>query len=395
MTTILGIAVAAESVRAVLADRGAIRWAGEAAYEDARDLAEVVARLAGGVSAPVCRARVVLERDVVQLRSVSPAPPLKNEGLRRYVALELPRLFRKNGAVLVADAVRIRGHDGSMVLWAGAAPESVVEAALAGCQQAGLRVEAIGPAADVLPRALASAGDGEIAVPNGGGSELLSVARDGVWRSRRVAKCEPATLPWSAPLAGAGPNAAYLAAAYAATLARPRLDLSPPSLEAERRRAARRRLSRLSVAGGCLWLAAAALYAARLGSAARAVAVGLSVSAQALDTELSLRRDLGAATATLATMESAQRTRSHVLGLLAGVTNAVGDSAYLVSLQADPDGTLRFVGYAPAAARVLADLERASELRGARLEAPVTREAVAGRPEMDRFSIVAQRERGP
>src|SRR6266487_3954980 len=107
MKPVLGISVSSSHVRAVLWWRDAIRWAGVAPYESPDDLADAIARLAGESGMPVRRARVVLERDVVQLRSIVPAPPLKPAPLRRYVALEAPRLFRKNGAPLVTDGVNV------------------------------------------------------------------------------------------------------------------------------------------------------------------------------------------------------------------------------------------------------------------------------------------------
>jgi len=396
MRPILGISVGAAHMRAVLVERGTIRWAGEAAYAAADDLAEVIARLASEATCPVRRARVVLERDVVELRSITPAPPLRAEALRRYVALEAPRLFRKNGAALVTDGVRTEGDDGTPVLWAGAAPEPLVEAALAGCQQAGLVVDGIGPAADVLPAAFAvSAGLAEVVVPNTTSSEVLSLGQAQVWRSRRVVGRRPCTAPWNAALTGAGGLAVELAPAYAATLARPRLDLSPSSVGAARRRTSRRFRLGLALAGVGLWLLAGAVYAARLAVTARNVEAGLVAAAPAVDTALALRRDLGAATTTVATIEAAERARSRQLGLLAAVTAALGDSGYLVSFQAASDGTVRLVGYAPAATRVLANFERVPLIGEVKLEGPVTREAAAGRPELDRFSIVAQRTGAP
>ena len=81
----LGISVSSSAVRAVLVERGRIRWAGQADYATVEDLAEVIARLAGEAERPVSRARIVLERDVLQLRSVTPAPPLKGKAVPGWV----------------------------------------------------------------------------------------------------------------------------------------------------------------------------------------------------------------------------------------------------------------------------------------------------------------------
>src|SRR6266851_7824107 len=123
---VLGLSVGAASVRAVLVRRGAIAWAGLAPYAGPGELAEVIARLAGESGLPVRRARVVLERVVVQLRTFDPAPPLTGRAAGRWVALEAPRLFRKNGAPLVTDAVLIQVGRRRATLLAAAATEPLV-----------------------------------------------------------------------------------------------------------------------------------------------------------------------------------------------------------------------------------------------------------------------------
>ncbi|MGH7675109.1 MAG: hypothetical protein ACREMV_07540, partial [Gemmatimonadales bacterium] len=109
MSPMLGLSVGSTAIRAVLVERrtGAVQWAGTAPYAGVADLGEVVARLAAEAGAPVRQARVALERDVLQLRTVSPAPPLRAPAARAYVALEAPRLFRRNGWPLVTDAVLV------------------------------------------------------------------------------------------------------------------------------------------------------------------------------------------------------------------------------------------------------------------------------------------------
>jgi len=393
---VLGIGVSGDSVRAVLVERDRIAWAGLASYSGEADLAEVVGRLAAEAGVPVRRARVVFERDVVQLRTIVPAPPLRGEALRRYVVLETPRLFRKNDHRLVVDGVAIDAGSGAPALWAGAIAETLVESALDGCSQAGLAVEAVGPAADVLPCALAAPpAQGDVAFLNGGTTEILSLGPSGAWRSRRVGGAEARGAVWSPALVRTGAEASHFAAAYAAAVARPKLDFSPPRLGVARRRTAARHRVRLAIVGVGLWLLAGSTYALRLAAESAEVRRELARSAPSVETALALRRDLDAATATLATIATAERARSHQVALLAGLTAALGDSAYLVALQSGADGTVRLVGYAPAATRVLAELERVPGLGSRKLEGPVSREAPAGGAEMDRFSIVAQRIRAP
>ena len=387
---VLGVSVGATSVRALIWWRDAIQWVGTAAYERPASLAEAIARLAGEAGLPARRARVALERDVVQLRSIVPAPPLKPGALRRYVALEAPRLFRQNGAPLVTDGVRVALTKESEALWAGAAAESLVAAVLAGCAQAGLALEAIGPAADVLPSATVDR-ESPLVFPNGGTCEVLDVGTGGTWQSRFIrgtGNGEAATL--APPLAALGEHAHHFAAAYATAIALPRLTLLTAEARAVQERHGRRRMVQLLSIGAALWLAAAGIHVGRLAWMRQAATRALGAAAPAVDSALAARRDLGLARATLATIARAEETRSRHLALVAAVTQALGDSTYLAAFQVTPDGIVRLAGYAPVAARVVAQLERLAALRDVRLEGPVTRERGGDGQERDRFAIVAR-----
>lgn len=388
---VIGISVGATHIRAVLWWRDAIQWAGAAQYEGPGSLADTIARLAGEAGAPVRRARVVLERDVVQLRSIVPVPPLKPVALRRYVALEAPRLFRHNGAPLVTDGVRIALTKDSAALWAGAAPEPLVQAVLAGCAQAGLSLEGLGPAADVLPWA-ALHRQSPLTFVNGGTSEVLDVSAGGTWQSRLVrgmGNGEPPVL--AAPLATLGEEAHHFTAAYAAAITLPRLALLPTEARAAQERRGRRRMMRLFGIGAALWLVAAGIHVGRLAWIRQTATQSLGAAASAVDSALVVRGDLDLARATLGTIARAEAGRSRHVALLAAVTQALGDSTYLAAFQVTPEGVVRLAGYAPIAARVVASLERLAVLRDVRLEGPVTREV----PGRDRFAIVARLEREP
>lgn len=392
---LLGVSIGGTHVRAVLWWRDAIQWAGAAPYEGPDALVEAIARLAGEAGAPVRRARVVLERDVVQLRSIVPAPPLKDGALRRYVALEAPRLFRQNGAPLVTDGVRIALTEDSAALWAGAAPEPIVQAVLAGCAEAGLALEALGPAADVLPWATAHP-LGSLVFRNGGTAEAIEVGPGGTWQSRFIQGAGNGESPvLAAALAALGEHAHHFAAAYAGAIAVPRLRFLPAEARAAEERRGRRRVIRLLGIGAALWALAAAVQIGRLAWMRESATHSLGAAAPAVDSALAARRDLDLARATLATIARADAGRSRHLALLAAVTRALGDSTYLAAFQVTPESLVRVAGYAPVAARVVAQLERISALRDVRLEGPVTREHGAGGTERDRFAIVARLELGP
>ncbi len=387
---VLGVSVGATSVRAVIWWREVIQWVGTAEYESPASLAEAIARLAGEAGSPVRRARVALEREVVQLRSIVPAPPLKPAALRRYVALEAPRLFRHNGAPLVTDGVRVALTKESGALWAGAAAEPLVAAVLAGCAQAGLALEAIGPAADVLPSATVDRAN-TLVFPNGGTCEVLDVGTGGTWQSRLMrgtGNGPAATL--APPLAALGEEAHHFAAAYATAIALPRLTLLTADARAARERHGRRRMVQLLGIGTALWLAAAGIHVGRLAWTRSTATRSLGAAAPAVDSALAARRDLALARATLATIARADEARSRHLALVAAVTQALGDSTYLAAFQVTPDGVVRMAGYAPESARVVAQVSRIGMLRDVRLEGPVTRERAADGRERDRFAIVAR-----
>ncbi len=92
----------------------------------------------------------------------------------------------------------------------------------------------------------------------------------------------------------------------------------------------------------------------------------------------------------MASITRADEARSRHLALLAAITQALGDSTYVAAFQVMPDGVVRLAGYAPVAARVVAQLDRIVVLRDVRLEGPVTRERGADGRERDRFAIVAR-----
>jgi len=390
---VLGVSVGTATIHAVLARGKAVGWAGRAEYRSRADLTEALARLVAECAVKPRRVRVVLERGMVQLRSIAPAPPLRARALAAYVALEAPRLFRNGSGPLLTDAA-LQAAGAGRRLWAGAADDATVRSLVDGCRQAGLALDAVGPAADVLPAALAAPAGGSFAIRNGAGTEMVEIAGGRTLRSRLVASGEGAAPEWVAPLAALGEEAPHFAAAYAAALARPRLLFLPKeALEARRIRAARA-LRRLAAATAGLWLLAGAVYAVRLGAAARAADREMAAMGAAVDSALAVRRDLDAATGVMATIARAEGERSRHLALLAALTRALPDSSVVVSLRVAPDSTVRLSGYAAGAARVLARIEQVSLLRGARLEGSVTREVLgAGTPQQrswDRFALVAR-----
>jgi len=147
--------------------------------------------------------------------------------------------------------------------------------------------------------------------------------------------------------------------------------------------------------GAALWVAAAGFYVGRLVWIRGAATRSLGAAAPAVDSALAARRDLGLARATLGSVARAEEHRSRHLALLAAITHALGDSTYLAAFQVTPDGVARVSGYAPVAARVVAQLERLAMLRDVKMEGPITRERGADGRERDRFAVVARLEFDP
>jgi Tfp pilus assembly protein PilN len=300
---------------------------------------------------------------------------------------------------LVTDACLLDVKDVGRVLRAAAAPSDVVCAIVEGCEHGRLVLEALGPAADVLPHAVANGASlAEVAIANGTGGEVLSLDRGRVWRSRWVRGTNSNHNEWAGPLARLNEHAPLYAGAYAAAVKAPTLTLLPKETRAARQRSRRTRMISLAAVALCLWLAAAGVYAARLAEAARSAERGLAAITPDVDSALALRRELLAVRSALLTVDAAQQSRSRTLGLLASLTTALGDSVFLTSLSLSQDSTLALSGYASSAASVLAVLERVTGLRDSRLEGPVIREQIGhglATGTWDRFAVVSRVERVP
>jgi len=335
--------------------------------------------------------RVALARDVVQLRTVHPAPPLKARDISKYVGLEVSRLFRKNGVPLVTSGALVAVTKKDRALWAAATSEPLVRAILDGCAQAGMRVDAVAPAAETLPAALAiPEGTTEVTLPNGTTTEILSVGAGGVWKSRWSRGLGAPTGSWVAGLAASNGHAADVAPAYAAGIRLPTLSLLPEGHRAAQSKMDRRRVGLGVGAGALLWLLAVGTYVGRLSlTYARATTLLHAFQASA-DSGLSVRRNLDEGRATLATIGAAHVTRSHTLRLLGDLTKALSDSVTLVAIDVGADGVVRLTGFAPRAPLALAQVGRVPELSNAALDGQVTRETVAGVGDRDRFTVVAR-----
>jgi hypothetical protein len=141
---VLHLTVGDARVRAEARRAEVVVWAGEAIYESVADLAEVVARLAAAPTEHCKRLVVTLERPPAQTRTLKDLPPVRDRELASLVANQAGRFFRRNGAVLVTDAVWVTNGPGR-VTHAAAVAEPLVAAIVTGATEAGLVVERITP----------------------------------------------------------------------------------------------------------------------------------------------------------------------------------------------------------------------------------------------------------
>ncbi len=349
MSATLGIAVEVGRVRAVAVTRGLVTWAGEAEYASHADLAEVLARLAAERPARVRTVRIALGAALADRKVVQAMPKLGARDLARHVALQPRRYFLANTVSLVTDAVPFgRGNgNGRRPALIAAAPEPLLDAIAAGLRAAGLTPEAIAPAEDF-------SGEGNADPPG--------------------------------PLRHLGDAGARYATAYAAATRSPRLLLLPATLR-ERNQRDRALSGRRWIIAGALSLALGAVsYVGALSRQRSGAEAELLRLRHGVTSALSARADLDRVTDALAFLAGVEQRRTHHAALLARVTVALPDSAFLAAFRVDPDGRGMLAGYAPRAADVVAALEHVVGLGGPALDGPVTRE-VQGSREWDRFTV--------
>ena len=144
---VLHLAVGAAAVHAQAMHADVLIWSGEAPYDSAAELTEVIARLAAAPTERCRRVRVTIERPPAQMRTLTDLPPVRDRELAALVATQAGRFFRRNGSQLITDAVwATPGQSAERITQAAAVEEPVLIAILAGAAQAGLVVESISPA---------------------------------------------------------------------------------------------------------------------------------------------------------------------------------------------------------------------------------------------------------
>lgn len=338
----VGVAVEAGRVAIVAVKRRRVVWAAETAYTSPEELSSALAALGAERPRGARFANVVLADPVARLKTVAGIPRLKHRDLAAHVQLHSRRYFLQNGIPLVTDVVparRRRNETGSALMAAAHLP--VVEAISTGLVQSGMRLASISPAPEVS--------SAEVPEPLADRGQLYALA---------YAATRGPTTP---------------------------LSLLPPALRVTQVSALRRSLRAwvLAAAASCFLLAAAWIGRAVL-QQRRSLEELEQMSASA-GSAMAVRRDLDATTEAIGVLASAEQRKHHRTRFIANLTQALPDSAFLVSLRFEPtSGVLS--GYARRAADVMARMEQARIAARLVMEGPVTREVVGGR-EWERFSI--------
>jgi hypothetical protein len=449
----VGIGVSATSVRAVGVSGDAIRWAIELERREHEPLADTITALierspiastgsgtrgpaqarhpserrplsSGRRGLPIAgwlRPRVVVAigPSAVQLKRLTGLPPLDDvAALEAMVREGAGRFFLKNGVPLITTAVRLVEPG---TAWAAAFDATVVDEIERACRAAGLRLQAIAPAAAALAHAVRPTASGERLVWTDGGVRTeLTFSERRVESLRRLPSTsahehsadsstggnESVTLDVGQPppieaLEKLGDRALTFADAYGATRLAQYLTRDEPlvlqagSAALGSSRHPEPTTTRLAVAVLAFLLAAASaiagpsLVAAHSASDARGTLHSMEkdiARAEGEDADLSR---ISRALFEVASFESSRRSATT---LLANLTRALPKEAALVALDVDTaGGTLVALG--ARASQVTTALEKVKEIASPEIVGPVTRET-AGSREVERVTVRFKFARG-
>jgi hypothetical protein len=381
----IGVAVAAEHVRAVGVRRGRPVWALEAPVDPEAGLGTTLRGLLA--AAPRSRLRrprvnVALGPSHSQVKQLRGLPPLTStRELARLVQQGAARFFLRNGAPLLTTGVRVV-QPGEV--WAAAIDEPVVREVEDACRAQRLRLGAVAPVAVALPCVLTGDEivwrDGDLCLE----LRLAGGALAGVRRYRAAGPAVPPDVPAGADaLAPLGEDAWRFADAYGAAMLssgealafRPRADARVPGW----RMAAASAVFLLSLlASQLLPLLAAQRTGARAAERSAALA---PQRRSALEAEIELAR-VTEALAEIAGFGAGRRSATLLLGDLA---RALPAGSAVLTLRVDTAGG-SLVLLSPRAAAVLDSLERAPAIDALEIAGPVTRESLGGR-ELERLTL--------
>ena len=344
--SVLGVGVGRGSMSAVLLEARGVSWAGERMWRGPDDVARALAELAAEVPRRPRRVRLVLERDLVQVRALAQCPG---------EAAGWGAVFRQNEGALIATAIRRHRVPGYL---AAAAPVALIEALVEGARAAGFFVREVGVGAEVLPAAITARETQRVTLTRPWGAEGLTLARGHVVEARLLRTVEEQSVSYHPWLAGAGTYASRYATAFAAARRKGRLGLVPDRESRTRHQAAVRALRRALAVAAVGWLVAAGAYAYGLGRDARAIDTARRDLAPRLAEVDAVTRELALATEFLSVARTLARERLSQVSRLGRLATGLPESLDLESLEFRRDGVATLSGRSPSPARVAALLEQ-------------------------------------
>ncbi len=166
----------------------------------------------------------------------------------------------------------------------------------------------------------------------------------------------------------------------------PALSLLPPDERDRRRRERRLSLRRLGAAALGMWILVAGLSAASAVRQTKAAERELALLAEPVAALARVKRETARADAVAGQLAADAARRGELSVLLAGITAALPDSAFLTSLTVPERHRGYLGGYARRTSEVVARLERSGLVREPRIDGSLGREVIAG-IEWERFNI--------
>jgi hypothetical protein len=389
----IGIAVAADRVRAVGVRRGVVLWALEAEVPGEAALATTLRDLLAHAPLPRrVRPRVGLAvgPSFSQVKLLRGLPPLtSSRTLARLVQEGAGRFFLRNGVPLLTTGVRVVGPG---EVWAAAIEQQTVQQVESVCRELRLRLETIVPAAVALGRVMPH----DQFVWHDGGVCLEVLCSAGILtavkRCRAVDAPDPTTHSVEA-LASLGPDGWRYADAYGAAMV-------PAGEALVLHRGAG------TVAPVPRWRMVAAFCACLLSMLTALILPGIAASRVAAQAEarlatLDVERRMAAeaeaelvrVTAALVEAAAFDAGRRSATLLLADLARALPEGSAVLTIRVDTAaGTM--VVLSPRTASVLDPLERLPAIVSVEVVGPVTREQVGERA-LERVALRFALQRTP
>jgi hypothetical protein len=387
----VGLAIAHDTIRAVVVQGTRLLWAGEASRETGVPVADDIVALLTRAPLPRwrrTRVAAAVGPHASQMKRIDGLPPVRDARVLAAIVREnAGTFFLQNGVPLAVTGVRAAEAG----VWAGAIEATHVACVRQACRSRRLKLCSIAPAAVVLPRGIASESfhwvDGPVVLDIArSADEITSVRRTSAALGNGAAPPQP--VPVLEPL---GENAARFADAYGAAVAAAAdpLTLGPAGdVPWERRRLRRRLVPPLVV----LTIAAAALllsplYPLVVARRAEAALRRLHASGEWRLTGEVLPQ-LDRATAVLTGIDRYATARPQRTRLLAALATSLPERTAIVRFDITNDEA-RIIVLTPRAPDAIAAIEGIPGVASVTHAGQVARQHVAG-VEMDRITLTFQ-----